>query len=90
MVNSYILYKGNYSGPGKLKSRYNYTVSIIERLGEKWLALKNNVGEDDPQGSGGLRKLHEKKESQCIVCSTKDRRPEQNAPHETMLPQHRC
>jgi hypothetical protein len=29
-LNSYILYKENHREPGKLKSRYNYTVSIIE------------------------------------------------------------
>jgi hypothetical protein len=37
MLNSYIPYKGNYSGPGKLKPRYNYTVSITKSLGEVWL-----------------------------------------------------
>jgi hypothetical protein len=40
-------------------------------LGEEWLALKDNAGADDPQGSRGLRKLPEKK---CTVCSTKERR----------------
>jgi hypothetical protein len=34
--------------PGKLKSRYNYTVSIIDGFGEEWLALKDNAGADDP------------------------------------------
>jgi hypothetical protein len=43
-LNTYILYKENYRGPGKLKSRYNYTVPIIKSLGEKWLALKVNAG----------------------------------------------
>jgi hypothetical protein len=33
--------------------------------------LRNIVGADDPRGPGGLRNLPEKKESQCIVCSTK-------------------
>jgi hypothetical protein len=50
VVNSYILYKENYRGPDKLKSRYNYTVAIIESLGEEWLALKDNDGADDPRG----------------------------------------
>jgi hypothetical protein len=74
VLNSYILCKENYRGPGKLKSRYNYSVSTIESLGEEWLALKDNAGADDPWGPLGLRKLPEKKESQCIVCSTKERR----------------
>jgi hypothetical protein len=39
-----------YRGPGKLKSRYNYTVSIFESLGEQWLVLQDNAGADDPQG----------------------------------------
>jgi hypothetical protein len=49
-LNSYMLYKENYMGPGKLKSRYNYTVSIIESLWEEWLVLKDNAGADDPRG----------------------------------------
>jgi hypothetical protein len=60
VLNSYILYKENYRGPGKLKSRYNYTASIIESMGEEWLALKGNAGADDPGGPQGLRKLPEK------------------------------
>jgi hypothetical protein len=35
VLNSCLLYKENYLEPGKLKSRYNYTVSIIESLGEE-------------------------------------------------------
>jgi hypothetical protein len=35
VLNSYILYMENYRGPGTLKTRYNYTVSIIASLGEK-------------------------------------------------------
>jgi hypothetical protein len=50
VLNSYILYKENYRGPGKLKSRYNYTVSIIESQGEEWLVLKDNTRADEPQG----------------------------------------
>jgi hypothetical protein len=49
VLNSYILYKENYRGPGKLKSKYNYTVSIIESLGEEWLVLKDNTTADEPQ-----------------------------------------
>jgi hypothetical protein len=34
VLNSYILYMENYrEGGGKLKSRYNYNVSIIKSLG---------------------------------------------------------
>jgi hypothetical protein len=69
VLNSYILCKETYRGPGKLKSRYSYAVPIIESL-----ALKDNAGADDPGGSQGLRKLPEKKESQCIVCSIKKSR----------------
>jgi hypothetical protein len=43
VVNNYILYKKNYRRPGKLKSRYNYIVSIIESLGEEWLMLKDKL-----------------------------------------------
>jgi hypothetical protein len=39
VLNRYILCKENYSGPGKLKSRYNCTVSIIKSMGKVWLAL---------------------------------------------------
>jgi hypothetical protein len=48
VLKSYSIYKENYRGPGRLKSRYNYTVSITESLGE-WLVLKDNAGADDPQ-----------------------------------------
>jgi hypothetical protein len=48
MLNSYILYKENYRGPGKLKSRYNCSESIIEKLGEEWLMLKDSAGAGDP------------------------------------------
>jgi hypothetical protein len=61
VLNSYILYKENYKGSGKLKSGYNYILSIIESLGEEWLVLKGSTGADDPQGPQGLRKLPEKK-----------------------------
>jgi hypothetical protein len=60
VLNSYILYKESYRGPGELQSRYNYIVSITESLGDKWLGLKENAGADDPQGSQGLEKLPEK------------------------------
>jgi hypothetical protein len=33
-----------------MKSRYNYTMSIIESFEEEWLALKDNATADDPQG----------------------------------------
>jgi hypothetical protein len=56
-----------------MKSRYKYTVSIIEILGEKWLALKENAGAHDTWGPQGLKKLPGKKESQCTVCSTNER-----------------
>jgi hypothetical protein len=40
----------SYSRPGKLKSLFNCTVSIIESLGEDWLVLKDSIGADDPWG----------------------------------------
>jgi hypothetical protein len=74
VLNSYIVYKENYRGPGKLKSSYKYTLSIIKSLGEEWLALKENAGAHDTQGPRGLRKLPDKKVFQCTVCSTNERR----------------
>jgi hypothetical protein len=50
VLNGYILLRQNHREPGKLKSRYNYTVSIIESLGEEWLVLKDSAGADDPWG----------------------------------------
>jgi hypothetical protein len=51
VMNSYILsLQRKLQGSGKLKSRYNYTVSIIESLGKEWLVLKANAGADDPWG----------------------------------------
>jgi hypothetical protein len=47
VLNSCMLYNENYRGPGKLKSRYNYTV---KSLGEEWLVLMDNAGADDPKG----------------------------------------
>jgi hypothetical protein len=44
MLNSYILYKENYRGPGKLKCT---TLCPYSSLGEEWLALKDNTGADD-------------------------------------------
>jgi hypothetical protein len=77
VLNNYILYKENYRRPGKLKSRYNYTVSITV-----WLALKDNAGADDPRGPQGLRPPPEKKESQCTVCSQREKVVSQNSMHE--------
>jgi hypothetical protein len=74
VMTSHILYKEDYRGPGKLKYRYNYTVFIIESLGEEWLTVKDDTGADDPRGPQGLKKFPEKKKSQCLVCSTKERR----------------
>jgi hypothetical protein len=97
VLNSYSLYKENYRGPGKLKSKY-HTVTIIESLWEEWLALKENAGADDPLGPRGLRKLPEKKESQCVVCSTRERRRTARTVctrcnkglHGESFPTHRC
>lgn len=98
VLNSYILYKENHRGPGKLKTRYNYTVCIIESLGEEWLGIKDNSGEDQPRGERKLRKLPDKKESQCIVCSTKERRRRARTVcarcnrglHGECFPNHKC
>jgi hypothetical protein len=97
VLNSHILYKENYREPGKLKSRYNYPVSLIKSLGEEWLALKDNAGADDPQETQELRKLPAKKDSKCIVCSTKERRARtvctrcnKGGLHGECFPKHRC
>nr|CAD7401436.1 unnamed protein product [Timema poppensis] len=45
-----MVYKENYQGPGKLKTRYRYTVSIIEGLGEEWLSVKNNMVSRETRG----------------------------------------
>jgi hypothetical protein len=98
VLNRYILCKEDYKGPGKLKSKYNCTVSITESLREEWLALKDNTGTEDPCGPRGLRKLHEKKESQCVVCSTEERRGRARTVctrcikrlHGESFPKHRC
>jgi hypothetical protein len=74
VLNSHILYKENYRWPGKLKCRYNYTVSIIKSLRKEQLVLKGNAGANDPWGPCGLRIYSEKKQSQCIVCSIKEGR----------------
>ncbi|XP_067141226.1 piggyBac transposable element-derived protein 4-like [Centruroides vittatus] len=68
VLNSYILYKANFGGPGKVKSRYAYNISIIESLEEEWTTTKQSL--EDPQGPRGLRKLPEKKESRCCVCTS--------------------
>ncbi|XP_068081918.1 piggyBac transposable element-derived protein 4-like [Anabrus simplex] len=73
VLNSYIIYKENNKGPGKIKSRLNYTVSIIESLGEEWITTKLSAIHDQ-RGPKGVRKLPEKKESNCVVCSTKEKR----------------
>jgi hypothetical protein len=39
VLNRFILCKENYRGPGTLKFRYSYTVTIIKSLGEVWLVL---------------------------------------------------
>ncbi|XP_023216794.1 piggyBac transposable element-derived protein 2-like [Centruroides sculpturatus] len=36
-LNSFILYKENFAGPGKRKSRHAYHVAVIESLAEEWM-----------------------------------------------------
>jgi hypothetical protein len=85
VLNSYILYKENYRGPGKLKSRYIYTVSIIESLGEEWLVLEDDARADNPQTPRGIRKFPEKKESNSLAAAQRKGGgdSEQYAPDET-------
>ncbi|XP_067140739.1 piggyBac transposable element-derived protein 4-like [Centruroides vittatus] len=68
MLNSYILYKENFAGPEKLKSQFAYNVAVIESLAKDWGAMKSIP--DDPRGPMDLRKLPEKKESRCCVCTS--------------------
>jgi hypothetical protein len=42
VLNHYIFCKENYRGPGKLKPRYNYALSITDSLGEEWWTLKES------------------------------------------------
>ncbi|XP_023213147.1 piggyBac transposable element-derived protein 4-like [Centruroides sculpturatus] len=49
-LNSYMLYKENFAGPGKVKSRHAYHVAVIESLAEEWMAIKlttNNSQESE-------------------------------------------
>ncbi|XP_021936450.1 piggyBac transposable element-derived protein 4-like [Zootermopsis nevadensis] len=97
VLNSYILYKENYRGPDKVRSRRSYTVAIIETLGEDWMTLKGGTV-DDPRGPPGIRKLPEKKEYRCVVCSTKEMRRRSRTVckrcnrglHGECFPKHRC
>jgi hypothetical protein len=98
VLNSYILYKENYRRPGKLKSRYNYTMSIIESLGEESLALKDNATEDDPHGPRGLKNSLKRKSTNALSAAQRrgGREPEHYTPDATLgphgecFPKHRC
>ncbi|XP_023216810.1 uncharacterized protein LOC111619332 [Centruroides sculpturatus] len=49
-LNSYMLYKENFAGPGKVKFRDAYHVAVIESLAEEWMATKlttNNCQESE-------------------------------------------
>ncbi|XP_023216812.1 piggyBac transposable element-derived protein 4-like [Centruroides sculpturatus] len=51
VLNSYILYKENFAGPGKVKSRFSYNVAVIESLEEEfkaWNLIINNP--EEPKG----------------------------------------
>ncbi|KDR14830.1 hypothetical protein L798_11275 [Zootermopsis nevadensis] len=58
----------------------------------------NGSTKDDPQGPPGLRKLPERKESQCTVCSIKKKRRKarmvcsrcNRGLHGECFPKHRC
>ncbi|XP_023241866.1 piggyBac transposable element-derived protein 4-like [Centruroides sculpturatus] len=68
VLNSYLLYKENFGGPGKLKSRYAFYISIIESLEEEWMATKQLPPDPpDPLGPRELRKLPKKKRNQGAV-----------------------
>ncbi|XP_066992310.2 piggyBac transposable element-derived protein 4-like [Anabrus simplex] len=73
VLNSYILYKEHARGQGKLKSRLRFIVEIIEHLGGEWLQTKN-ASANDPRGPPGVRKLPDRRESRCCVCTSEGRK----------------
>jgi hypothetical protein len=99
VLNSYwILYKENYREPDKLKSNYSYAVSHNLELEGGVVGVEGQHWADDPLGPQWLRKLPENNESQCIVCSTEERRWRARTGctkcnkglHGECFPKHRC
>ncbi|XP_067140704.1 piggyBac transposable element-derived protein 4-like [Centruroides vittatus] len=56
VLNSYILYKENFAGPGKPKSLYDYHVAVIKSLGEEWKATNRlETNPNNQRVSGNFR-----------------------------------
>jgi hypothetical protein len=69
-LNNYIVYKENY------KWAWQTEIQVQQHCVHNQQPGGGVVGAeaDDPQGPRGPKKLSEKQESQCIVCSIKERR----------------
>lgn len=98
MLNGYILYKEHYKAQGgqKIMSRYSFIVEIIEAISKEWLETKDVP--DDPAGPSGIRKLPEKKESRCCVCTAEGKKRRSRTVcnrcnkglHGECFPKHKC
>ncbi|XP_023212535.1 uncharacterized protein LOC111615346 [Centruroides sculpturatus] len=56
-LNSYILYKESFAGPGKVKSQDEYHVAVIESLAEEWMATKLTTNNShEPEAGETFRK----------------------------------
>ncbi|XP_023212537.1 uncharacterized protein LOC111615348 [Centruroides sculpturatus] len=51
-LNSYMLYKEKFAGPGKVKSRDAYHVAVIESLAEEWMATKSTTNNSQESEDG--------------------------------------
>lgn len=73
LLNIYILYKSTCMKNNKKPlDRYQFTISIIQQVGEHWLKERLGAGGDDGTGTQSpreLTKLPGKKEKTCWVCS---------------------
>ena len=78
LLNAYILYRRN-TDDDQLLSRADFIASVIEALSNEHLVnqppLERRENREDAFRDGGvLERLEGKREKNCIVCSTNDRR----------------
>lgn len=99
LLNCYILYKENVDIHFQPLSHYNFLVDVVEELGKEWQAFRDKRDANQEQSiSFGIRKLPEKKERICSVCSTKDQRRRSRTVcvrcnkglHHDCLQRHKC
>ncbi|XP_046417424.1 piggyBac transposable element-derived protein 4-like [Neodiprion fabricii] len=83
VLNAYILYRHNTDG--KTKTRLEFITDVIQSITTEWLALKR-IAHDTPLAETstnvpriGVRKLPEKLERVCVVCSRKDGGPKRKS-----------